>query len=915
MKKKILKIVGVVFLLFILLLIAAPFFLKGKIADIIKNKVNNSITATFDFEDADLTLFSSFPNAKVTLNNISLVNKAPFEGDTLFSSKEIALNMSIKELFKSADEPIVISSLNVDNALLNIVVDQEGVANYDIAKPDETSSKTDATNDGSNNFTLSMQRYALTNTKISYIDKASGMRFEILEMNHSGTGDLSLEKSELDTKTSGLVSFEMDSTNYLNKNPIKLDALIGVDLATSTFSFLKNEALVNQLPLVFDGFIKINEDNQEVDISFKTPSSDFKNFLAVIPVEYSKNIENVTTTGNFIVEGKFNGIVDDLHIPKFKININSDNASFKYPDLPKAVRNVFIDTEITNETGIVEDTYVDIRKLSFMIDEDKFNMVANIKDLMGNTKVNAHVDGKMNLANIAKAYPVPADLNLEGLLALDVNAAFDMASIENKKYENTNINGNLDLKNFVYKSDELKSPVKLNATSVTFNPKTVTLNELNGVTGKTDFNAKGTINNLLGFMFNDENVEGTFNLSSNTFAVNDFMMEETTTLSSENASDKSVNSAENATETQIKIPSFLDATINASAANVIYDNLTLKNVSGTLLIKDEKATLQNMTSSIFDGKLAFNGEISTKGATPIFAMKLGMDSFKISETFKALELFKVLAPIANALQGKLNSDIVISGNLNDDLTPNLATISGNVLAEIFGTEVDPAQTKILSALNSKLNFLSADKLNIKDIKTMLSFENGSVNVKPFTVNYQDISVDVGGSHSFDKKLSYSAVINVPAKYLGKDINNLIAKIDDKSLDNLTIPVTANITGDYTSPSVSTDLTSGVKSLTTKLIEIEKQKLINKGKEKATDLIGGLLSGNQKTKDSLTEANNKNAVKDVLGGLLGANKKDSTAVAKDSAATKNDAAKDAAKTILGGLLNKKKKTEVKKDSVN
>lgn len=907
MKKKILKIVGIVFLLIIITLIAAPFFLKGKIADIIKNKVNNSITAKFDFEDADLTLFSSFPNAKLTMNNISVVNSAPFEGDTLFSSKEVALNMSIKELFKGENEPIAISSLIVDNALLNIVFNEEGKANYDIAK--ETSADANAADASTSNFTFSMKSYAINNAKIGYLDKESGMRFQIEQMNHSGTGDLSLDKSELDTKTTGLVSFEMDSTNYLNKNPIKLDALLGIDLTTSTYSFLKNEAIINQLPLVFDGYVKLNDDSQEVDISFKTPSSDFKNFLAVIPEEYSKNIENVKTTGNFIVEGKFNGVVDDLHIPKFKIDIKSDNASFKYPDLPKSVRNVFIDTEITNETGITEDTFVDIRKLSFMIDEDKFNMVANIKDLMGNTKVKAHVDGRMNLANIAKAYPVSTDLKLEGLLNADINAAFDMASIENKKYENTNINGNLNLKDFVYKSEELKNPVSINSTSVTFNPKTVTLNELNGVTGKTDFNANGTIHNLLGFMFNDEKVEGTFNLKSNTFAVNDFMVEEAVAVSE-------TSKTPAPTAAQIKIPSFLDATINASAANVIYDNLTLKDVSGTLIIKDEKATLQNMTSSIFDGKLAFNGEVSTKDAVPTFAMKLGMNDFKIGETFNALELFKTLAPLASALQGKLNSDIVISGKLKDDFTPNLATISGNVLAEILGTEIDPNQTKILSALNSKLNFLSLDKLDLKGLKTALSFEDGVVKVKPFTINYQDIAVTVNGSHSFDKKLNYAAVINVPSKYLGKEVTNLIAKINDASLDNLTIPVTASIGGEYTNPTVTTDLTTGIKDLTSKLIEIEKQKLIAKGKDKATDLIGGLLSGNKTKKDSLAATNDtKSQVKDVLGGLLGGTKKDSTStVKKDSTAAKTDAVKDAAKSVLGGLLNKKKKTEVKKDSI-
>ncbi len=903
MRKKIIKIVGVLFVLFIGTLIAAPFFLKSKIADIIKNKVNNSINANFDFEDADLTLFSSFPNAKVALSKIAIVNRAPFEGDTLFYSKEVVLDMSIKELFKSASQPITIISLKLDKALLKININAEGNANYNIAK--ETAAADNSEDAPTNNFKLAMESYLINDSKIVYLDNEAGMRFELLEMNHSGAGDLSLDKSELDTKTSALVSFEMDSTSYLNKTPIKLDALLGIDLASSTYSFLNNEAMVNQLPLVFDGFVKLNDNNQEIEISFKTPSSNFKNFLALIPAVYSKNIENVKTTGDFIVKGRFTGIVDDLHIPKFKIDIASDNASFKYPDLPKTVHNINIDTEISNETGITEDTFVDIRKLSFMIDKDKFNMVANIKDLMGNTKVKAHINGAMNLANLAKAYPLPEDLSLEGLLSADINAAFDMASVESKNYQNTNINGNLSMKNFVYKSEELKNPVKINSTALTFNPKTVSLTELNGVTGKTDFSATGSVDNLLGFMFNDENVEGTFNLKSNTFSVNDFMVEEGASVTDQNTTTAPASE-------QIKIPSFLDATINATANNVLYDNLTLKDVSGTLLIKDEKATLQQMTSSIFGGKMVFSGEVATKNDDPTFAMKLGMDSFEIGETFKSLELFKVLAPIANALQGKLNSDIVISGKLNQDFTPKLSTIAGNVLTEFLETEINPNETKILSSLTSKLNFLNLDKLDLKGLKTALTFEDGLVKVKPFNINYQDIVINVSGSHSFDKKLSYATVMNVPAKYLGKEVTNLIAKIDEKSLDNLTIPLTANIGGEYSSPLVTTDLSSGIKSLTTKLVEIEKQKLINKGKNKATNLIGGLLSGNQKTKDSTSEVNkNTQAVNDVLGGLIGNKKKDSALMKKDSSKAENTVIEDAAKSVLGGFLKKNKKTETNK----
>ncbi len=892
MRKKALKITGVILLLCIALVVALPLLLEGKIADIIKNKVNNNINATLDFEKASLSLIRSFPNANVQLSNISLVNKAPFEGDTLFASGEIELKMSINELFKTAEEPITIKSLKIDKAKLHIQVDESENANYDIAKEDDGA--TAATDDAAtNNFTLAMDSYAITDTEIIYDDFASGMHLEISEMNHSGTGDLSLEKSELKTTTDALVSFELDSTKYLNNNKLFLDALIGIDLKENKYSFLENKALVNQLPLVFDGFVQVNDENQEVDISFETPSSDFKNFLAVIPEAYSKNIETVQTTGNFEVKGQFKGVVDEDYIPTFQINLNSDNASFKYPDLPKAVRNVYIDTEINNKTGITEDTYVDIKKLSFTIDQDRFNLNSKIRDLLGNTKVNAHMDGKINLANISQAYPVPESYNLKGILTADVTTAFDMASLEKKQYQNTKTNGALQLSGFQYASGELKHPVKINTAAVNFNPDTVTLNSFEGKTGSTDFNATGTLTNLLGFLFNNENVQGNFKLTSNTFALNDFMVEDVT------EGEGSTNEP-TGTEERIKIPSFLDCTVNASANTVLYDNLNLKNVQGTLIIKDETATIQNLTSNLLGGTLGLTGSVSTKHETSTFDMDLGMDNFNIGESFQSLELFKVLAPVASALQGKLNSDVKIKGNLKDDFTPNLATISGDLLAQLLATKVDAQKAPLLSSLNSQLNFLNTGDLDLSDLKTALSFNNGAVQVKPFTVNYKDIAVNVDGSHTFDRQLQYKATLDVPAKYLGNEVNNLIAQLGDSEMENLTIPVTANIGGNYANPTVSTDLSSGVSKLTNQLVEIQKQKLVNQGKDKAKDLISNVFKSEEK--DSTNTQSD--GVKEAIGSLLGGQKE-----VKDSTETQKDPVKNTAKSILGGLLGKKKKDTV------
>src|SRR5690606_24719565 len=218
----------------------------------------------------------------------------------------------------------------------------------------------------------------------------------------------------------------MDSTKYLNNHLIKLDALIGLDLTNNKYTFKDNTGYINKLPIEFKGFVQLLEEGQEVDITFENPESSFKNFLAVIPETYSKNIENVETTGDFKVKGIIKGKVTEETIPTLDISIVSNNASFKYPDLPKRVENIVINTEIKNETGYTKDTYVDIKTLNFKIDNDVFNSSATIKNITGNMLVNANVDGVLNLGNITKAYPVDLDSELSGILRAKVNTSFDM---------------------------------------------------------------------------------------------------------------------------------------------------------------------------------------------------------------------------------------------------------------------------------------------------------------------------------------------------------------------------------------------------------------------------------------------------------------------------------------------------------
>tara|TARA_A100000171_G_C2140139_1_gene154560 strand:- start:8048 stop:10678 length:2631 start_codon:yes stop_codon:yes gene_type:complete len=872
--KKILKILGVVVGLVIILLLLAPFLFKGTIEDLLKKNINKNLNATVAWEELDLSLFRSFPNAAVVVKDFTVINKAPFAGDTLASGESLKIDMGITQLFKSSTEAIKVDALKLDNAFINIKIDSLGNANYDVAVKSDAPVTDENASAEEKGFVFDLQHYEVNNSRINYIDEATETYLMLTEVHHEGDGDLSVEVSNLATTTEALVSFKLGDIEYLSNNKVSLDADFQLDLANQKYTFLENEAKINELPLTFDGFVKVNENNNEIDLTFKTPSSDFKNFLAVIPKVYVKELDGVTTTGDFTVDGKLKGIVDEERIPTMDIKIRSNNASFKYPDLPKTVRNITINADLMNETGLLKDTYLNIGNLTFRIDEELFAANGSIRNLTENALVNLALKGTLNLANIDQVLPVEMEQPLRGVFKADVTTNFDMASVENEQYQNIKTNGTASLSDFTYTDPAFKNAINIGNAAITMSPGTITLNEMTATTGSTDVAANGDIQNLIPWIMAKQDLKGTFNVTSNTFNLNDFMAEEAPASGSKG--NKSTAGIASTAKESFQIPDFLDATLNFDAKKVIYDDLTLDNAKGSVSIKNETASLNNVTSSLLGGNVALSGNVSTKNNTPTFAMDLDLKKIDIASSFQQLDILSFLAPIAQSLQGDLNTNIKLNGALNSNLTPKLSTLAGDALAQIITAEVDKNKTPLLSKLGDKVSFLNLDRLSLRDVSTVLKFNNGNIEVQPFDFDVKGIGVTVAGTHSLDKTINYNVNLDVPAEYLGGEVNNLLAKLDPSEAANTTVKLPIGLRGSMTNPQISVDTKAAISTLTQKLIDKQKQDL----KDKGTDIIKDLIGGGNKPKDS-TNTNNTGTpktdptevVKDIFGGLFG-KKKDS-----------------------------------------
>jgi len=849
--KKVLKRTGVILAILIIILAVSPYLFKDKIQSMIAKTINENINATVTFDNVGISLFRNFPKASLTIDQLTIVNQAPFKGDTLFYTEKINLSMGIGELFKDASETLNIQRISVVNAQLNIQLNEKGFGNFDIAKKTEAKANTPQEDAP---FSLSIQEYTIENLQLHYTDAASKMNLELQDVYHSGKGDFTSDVLDVDTKTKTTISVTLDGTNYMENVSLSLDAIFGINLKNNSYSFKDNKAFINQLPLKFNGRVQLVEKGQLFDLTFNTPTSSFKNLLALVPKQYSGNLNKVQTSGNFNVNGSINGILGEKTIPTFEINIGATNAMFKYDALPKTVKNIHINTKIINSTGAINDTKVNINKVAFTIDKDVFDTRGSISNISTNPSIQLTAKGTIDLGNISKVYPIAIHKNISGILNANLSTSFDMESVTKGDYQQVQNNGTLSLKGFAYSGTEFTNTFFIDQTSVAFNPNHIALTSFDARTGDSDIHVTGKLDNFYGFLFKKQELKGAFTMNSDFLNVSDFMS---------SASD-GVESTETTTNTAVKIPAFLHCAIAASAKKVRYDNLTLTNATGALIIKNETVALKDLKMDLFGGNISMNGAVSTKENTAVFNMNLGLKGLNISDSFTQIDMLSAIAPIANAIEGKLNSTIKLSGNLHKNMTPDIGSISGDLLGQLIDGKVTSNKSMLLSSLSSEMKFLDINKLNLNDVKAFLSFKEGKVTVSPFEVKYQDIKVQVRGAHGFDQQMSYALTFEVPTKYLGADVSNYISKLSPKNAKKIqSVPITASLTGSFKSPKIATDVQQATSNLVAQIVQQQKNDLLNSGKSTLTTL----LTGNKKSKDRT-----KGKVTNILKGLFGKKKK-------------------------------------------
>ena len=773
--KLILKILGILILVVVLLLVTVPYFFRDQIIEKVKEEINNNINAQVDFTDFSLSLFRSFPNFNLELEGLLIENNRPFQGDTLAYIPTLGLTIDLVSVIKG-DDAYEIRKIKIAEPYINLLTDEDGNVNWDIAIPEEEISEPGQTEetDGESSMLINLNKVQIINARIIYDDLTLPV-FVLLEgVDHSLSGNFTLDFTSLKTytKVAGL-TVVYDGVRYFNKADAELEALVDADLVNSIYTLRKNELRLNRLFLGFDGSVAMQEnDDINLMLTFASRKSDFKTFLSLIPAIYMTDYDGIETSGSLTVKGNIKGIYNDDSYPAFVINMIANDGMFKYPDLPKSVNNIDILTRITFPGGDLDNLVVDVSKFNFTMAGNPFSMSLNLKTPMSDPDVKGEINGQLNLAQVKDVYPLEEGDELEGKITAKVSFAGKMSAIENEKYDEFTALGSVLLSDMNFNSAILPNRVEIMKAQLNFSPEYLDLVSFKMDLGDNDFSANGKITNYMPYVFSDGILTGELNTSSNYFNLSALLPESSDTI-------KAVTNPEIPDEAPldtsamaaIEIPAYLNFTMNASFNKLIYDNIELEDVKGAILIKDQTISLDRLKMDVLDGTVKMSGEYNTSHETPIADFTLDLANIDFQKAYKTFGAIKKFAPIAEKTTGSFSANINLKTHLDKEMMPVYESMNGAGKLKTSSVIVENVNTLIKLADLLKMDDLK--RLSLSPVNLTFEFVNGKLYVKPFDIKYRDITATTQGWTAFDQTIEYGMKLTVPRNKFGGAANSVL----------------------------------------------------------------------------------------------------------------------------------------------
>ena len=817
--KKFIKILGISIGTLLVLMLLIPFFLKGKVADIVKAEGNKMLNAQFDFQTLDISLIRNFPSATISVEDFWLKGSGAFEQDTLLQSKRISATVNVMSLF--GDEGYDISKVLIDQTKVHAIVLKDGKPNWDIMK--ETAEEGTAGTEEETPFRIKLEELSVNGLTIVYDDRQADMYAHIQDFQGVCSGDFGNEQTILKVKASTpSLTYSLEGVPFLSNVHISTNMDVDADFTKGIYTLKDNSITLNAIKANLDGWIKqLPDENLDMDLTLNSNEIGFKEILSLIPAIYAKDFEGLKTTGNATLSAFAKGkLVGDSIVPQFEARLTVNDAFFKYPSLPGSVEKINVAACVKNPGGSLDETTIDVAPFNFTLAGHPVNLTATVKHPMSDIDFKGSAQGKLDLGKIKEVYPLEGT-TLNGIIQANLNLSGRLSDIENEKFDRIQAEGEIQLDQMNLVLEDMP-PVDIQHSNFRFSPRYLKLSETQINIGDNDLTLDSQFENYLAFAFKGKTLRGNLNVKSNHLNLNDFMVADSTEVaeSPETATDSTAATG------VIQIPENIDFRMQTHLKEVLMDKMKFQDINGLLIVKNQKVEMQNLSLQTMGGSVVANGAYATpENSNPLMDGSFALNDISFAQAYRELDVVKQLAPIFNALKGTFSGKIQMNAPLDKTMSIETASLQGS--GRLSTKDLSLSGVKFIDQVADIVKKPSLKDIKVDNLNMEFTITDGRITTQPFNLHLGDYTMNLSGSTGLDQTIDYKGKITLPATVGGKTRQST---------------VDMNIKGTFSSPKVSIDMASIAKNIAGQIFDNLGSKQEAKGEEadKADNKKGNIL---------------------------------------------------------------------------
>lgn len=676
-----------------------------------------------DPKNIDLTILKTFPHCAIEFKNFTALDAKEFNStDTLLYAKRLALIFNIKDLF---NENYTIKHILLEDANCHLKVNKTGSANYLVWKSDSSSV---TTNDS---LKFALEKITLTNVKLTYKNSKQKIKLNTTLKNLNFKGKFNNSSYVLVSDGKAYVDlFQIDKIKYVTNKNLKLNVELNVN--GNSFTIKKSETTFNSTELISSGAFVVNDSLVSLDINFKGNNLDVAATLSLLPEKFQSKITDYSSDGVFYANGEAYYQAGKPFSVKSEFGIK--NANIKYKPKGTTLSNVnLIGSLVINE----HHSELKLQHISANLNSNSFSGNVELTNFE-NPYIKLNVAAKTKLEELISFYPIDTLESVSGNIDVTANIEGLVSELQSNTYSPTiKANGEATITNIKAKFKQSEKELNIPEGKVSLNERHLNIFGLKLIKGNSDVMLVGEMPDFLGYLFDTKTPLAIIaNITSNNIQLEDFIF-----------ASKSGGSSEG-----ISIPDNFDFKINVNINNFTFGKFIADNIKGTVLLKNQKIALKDITLNATDGAIKLNAFADASSENIKISGDCELQKLNIQKLFTQLNNFGQTTLQDKHLRGYITANVDFTGTWNKKLEVDLNSI--NATSSILIERGELIGFKPLESLAKYIDVNELKLIKFSTLQSAIEIKNKVITIPRTSIKSSAINMELWGKHGFDNVIDY-----------------------------------------------------------------------------------------------------------------------------------------------------------------